>query len=140
MRHNKILDNTAVDQCGSCHDYQPENATGEWSGGHPIARRVHAVHFGSKLNYPLATVAYANGDPVKGRNWNITFPQDVRNCETCHPAGTTSGTWKTKASRLPCAGCHDSDAARAHMKLQTWDPTPADPWNGDEMESCKACH
>lgn len=140
MRHYKIFDNTAVDQCGSCHDYQAQNATGEWSGGHPISKRVHAVHFGSKLNYPLTTVAYANGDPVKGRNWNITFPQDVRNCETCHPIGTTSEAWKTKVSRLPCAGCHDSDAARAHMKVQTLDPTPADPWNGDEVESCTVCH
>jgi len=139
-RHYKILDNTAVDQCGACHDYQPRKGTVEWSGGHPISKRVHAVHFGSKLNYPLTTVAYANGDPVKGRHWNITFPQDIRNCETCHPAGTTSGTWKTEASRLACAGCHDSDAARAHMRIQTWDPTPANQWNGDEAESCKVCH
>ena len=139
-RHYKILDNTAVDQCGACHDYQPRKGTVEWSGGHPISKRSHAVHFGSKLNYPLTTVAYANGDPVKGRHWNITFPQDIRNCETCHPAGTTSGTWKTEASRLACAGCHDSDAAKAHMRVQTWDPTPASPWNGDEVESCKVCH
>jgi len=144
MRHYKIFDNMAVDQCGACHDLQPIKATGEWSGagveGHPISKRVHAVHFGSKLNYPLTTVAYFPGDPIKGRNWNITYPQAVRNCETCHPAGTTSGTWKTKVSRLACAGCHDSDAARAHMKVQTSDPTPADPWNGDEAESCKVCH
>ena len=139
-RHYKIFDNTAVDQCGACHDYQPRKGTVEWSGGHPISKRVHAVHFGSKLNYPLATVAYANGDPVKGRNWNITFPQDIRNCETCHPAGTTSGTWKTEPSRLACAGCHDSNAAKAHMRAQTWDSTPANQWNGDEAESCAVCH
>jgi len=139
-RHYKIFDNTAVDQCGACHDYQPRKATAEWSGGHPLSKRSHAVHFGSKLNYPLTTVSYLGGDPVKGRNWNIKFPQDVRNCETCHPAGTTSGTWKTEPNRLACAGCHDSDAARAHMRVQTWDPTPANQWNGDEVESCKVCH
>jgi len=139
-RHYKIFDNAAVDQCGACHDYQPRKVTVEWSGGNPLSRRVHAVHFGSKLNYPLTTVAYAPGDPVKGRNWKITFSQDVRNCETCHPVRTTSGTWKTEANRLACAGCHDSDAARAHMRAQTWDPTPANQWNGDEAESCKLCH
>jgi hypothetical protein len=37
-------------------------------------------------------------------------------------------------------GCHDSDPAKAHMKQQTWDPTPLDPWSGDEEESCQACH
>lgn len=142
LRHNKILDDTAVDQCGACHDGQSQDVSGEWVGGLQNAKRVHAVHFGSSLNYPLATVGYRSPgiDSIPGRNWNITFPQDVRNCETCHPAGTTSGTWKTAAARLPCSGCHDSQAAQAHMRLQTFDPTPATPWNGDELESCKVCH
>lgn len=138
-RHNKILDDTAIDQCGACHDYQTQTASGQWSGGHPIAKRIHAVHNGANLNFPIATVAYSGGDPVPGRFWDITFPQDVRNCESCHNE-KTSGSWKTEASRLPCWGCHDSDASRAHMKIQTYDPTPADPWSGDEEESCQTCH
>jgi len=137
-RHFKIFDNTAVDQCGGCHDYQNGHADGEWYGAKPIAKRVHAVHNGSKLHYPNLTVDY--NDPVKGRNWDIEFPQDVRNCETCHAPVTTSGSWKTEPARLPCMGCHDSEAATAHMKLQTFDPTPTSPWNGDEEESCQTCH
>jgi OmcA/MtrC family decaheme c-type cytochrome len=140
-RHNKILSDDALDQCGACHDQQPQTATGEtWSGANPIQRRVHAVHMGAFLNFPLTTVAYANGDPVPGRHWDITYPQDVRQCESCHPAGTTSGTWRTRPTRLACMGCHDSLDARAHVKLQAWDPTPADPWSGDEQESCQTCH
>lgn len=139
-RHNKIFSDDAVDQCGACHDYQPGSATGAWLGGHPISKRVHAVHFGSSLFTPLATVAYSNGDPVAGRNWDITFPQDVRNCQACHPDGTSSGTWAARPNRLACWGCHDGDAAKAHMALQTLDPTPANPWSGDEQESCQACH
>ena len=137
-RHHKIFDQTAIDQCGGCHDYQNRYATGDWSGGNPIARRVHAVHNGSALNYPVETVGH--DDTVAGRYWDITFPQDVRNCETCHETGTTSGSWATNPSRLPCSGCHDSDAAAAHIKLQTWDPTSDDPWSGDEEESCAVCH
>ena len=98
------------------------------------------MHNGANLTYPIATVAYSGGDPVAGRFWDITFPQDVRNCEACHVDGETSGSWKTEPSRLPCWGCHDNDAARAHMKIQTYDPTPADPWSGDEEESCATCH
>jgi OmcA/MtrC family decaheme c-type cytochrome len=139
-RHNKILSDFAIDQCGACHDYQTQTASGQWSGGHPIAKRVHAVHNGANLHFPLATVAYSGGDPVPGRNWEIHFPQDIRNCESCHVDGKTSGSWKTEPSRLPCWGCHDSDASRAHMKIQTFDPTPADPWSGDEEESCATCH
>ena len=138
-RHHKTFDETAIDGCGSCHDYQSGNATGPWYGGKPISKRVHAVHYGAHLNYPNTTVDY-RADPTVGRNWDIEFPQDIRNCETCHPATSTSGSWQMKAARTPCSGCHDSDAVQAHMKLNTWDPTPANPWNGDEEESCMTCH
>ena len=46
----------------------------------------------------------------------------------------------TNAARLPCKGCHDADSTETHMKLMTWDPTPTNPWSGDEEESCQACH
>ena len=78
-------------------------------------------------------------DTVAGRYWDITFPQDVRYCESCHN-DETSGSWMIEANRLACSGCHDSDEAATHITLQTYDPTPDDPWSGDEEESCKACH
>jgi hypothetical protein len=74
---------------------------------------------------------------------------DIRNCQSCHPGpyptatgppAKTSGTWMTNPNRLACMGCHDSDAATAHMDIQTHDPTPLAPFSGDEQESCKACH
>jgi hypothetical protein len=136
-RHYKIFADDAVDQCGACHDYQNGHDYGDWYGGKPINKRVHAVHYGSSLNYPNTTVMY--NDPHHGRNWDITFPQDVRHCEACH-TDATSGSWMTNAARLPCSGCHDSMDVQAHMLLQTWDPTPDDPWSGDEMESCQTCH
>ena len=139
-RHYKILDDTAVDQCGACHDYQNSNVIGSWGGAGAITRRVHAVHAGATLDFPLITVGYVNGDPVPGRNWDITFPEDLRNCQVCHPSGTSSGSWKTKPARLPCGGCHDSNEATAHMSVMTVDPTPANPFSGDEVESCKTCH
>ncbi len=147
-RHNKIFDDDALDQCGNCHDYQPQTfpgmsghpTNGTWSGSRPISKRVHAVHYGSSLNYPLKTVDYSGGDPIAGRNWDITYPQDVRNCETCHPDADSSGTWATEPGRLPCSGCHDDDDTAIHMKINTWDPTPSDPWSGDEQESCTVCH
>ncbi|MBK6684773.1 MAG: OmcA/MtrC family decaheme c-type cytochrome [Deltaproteobacteria bacterium] len=139
-RHNKLFGDNAVDQCGACHDNLSQNSVGNFTGAKSIVRRVHAVHFGNTLNYPLTTVGYSGGDPVPGRNWDIAFPMDVRNCQSCHPDGTTSGTWETKAARLPCGGCHDSDAATAHMSINTYDLTPADPFSGDEQESCRTCH
>ncbi|MBI2893733.1 MAG: OmcA/MtrC family decaheme c-type cytochrome [Deltaproteobacteria bacterium] len=158
MHTNKQLDDFGAETCGACHDYQPQYATSldpatgrvrwgssgpgslgsiGWTGAKPISRRVHAVHFGSSLSYPNATVDHSD-EPV-GRNWDITLPQDVRNCETCHPADT-SGTWLTNPGMIPCSGCHDSDAAMAHMQSMRFDSTPENPWSGDEEEACGACH
>ena len=139
-RHYKIFDDTAIDQCAACHDSRTRYPTDTvWNGGKEIGRRVHGIHNGSALNYPLATVEYSGGDPVHGRNWDITLPQDVRNCESCHGEGT-SGTWTSNPGRQVCRGCHDSDDAQAHYLLMTWDPTPTTPFNGDEVESCAVCH
>jgi hypothetical protein len=142
-RHNKLFNEQAVDQCGGCHDYlsaqNPLTTTAaSFGGGHPLSKRVHAVHNGSALNYPTITVAHEETSAF-GRNWDISYPMDIRNCESCH-SSATSGTWKTNPNRLACMGCHDSDDATAHMKIQTYDPTPLAPWSGDEKESCKSCH
>ncbi len=138
LRHHKIFDHTAPDQCGACHDQQVQTAPGDWSGAKAISRRVHGVHNGANLTYPNTTVGHADEYPT--RNWNIAYPQDVRNCETCHSATESSGSWKVKPSRNPCYGCHDDLAAQAHFKQMTFDPTPADPYSGDEIESCNTCH
>ncbi len=138
-RHNKQLGDDAISQCGACHDYQPQTADGaDWGGALPISKRIHAVHMGANLAYPTDTVGH--DDIIAGRNWEIQFPQDIRYCETCHPADSTSGSWATDANRLACGGCHDTDAAVAHMELQTVDPTPDAPFSGDEEESCAVCH
>lgn len=126
-------------------------------GTTPISRRVHGVHAGGTVRTngsPMINYPY---EVYNGENVTIAFPQDVRNCEKCHNS-TTSGTWKTKPSRVACLACHDSDAAYAHAALQTLDSTPAigttalvagstasatptsGPFNGDEIESCPVCH
>jgi hypothetical protein len=141
-RHNKVFNTQAVDQCAGCHNYKSGEtvAARTWTTGggtKPISKRVHAVHRGSALNYPVLTVDHE--DTTIGREWQITYPMDIRNCESCHSAAT-SGTWKTNPNRLACMGCHDSDAATAHMNLQVSDPTPTAPWSGDEKETCVVCH
>ncbi|MFH1605665.1 MAG: cytochrome C, partial [Pseudomonadota bacterium] len=143
VRHNKPFNAQAIDQCAGCHDYASNEtvAARTWTTGgstKPISKRVHAAHRGASLNYPVLTVDHE--DTTIGRNWQITFPMDIRNCESCHPAATVSGTWKTNPNRLACMGCHDTDAATAHMQAQVTDPTPTAPWSGDEKESCAACH
>lgn len=142
IRHNKVFNEQAVDQCAGCHNYMSREtvAARTWTTGggtKPISKRTHAVHRGANLKYPVLTVDHE--ESVIGRDWQITYPQDIRNCETCHTSAT-SGSWKTNPNRLACMGCHDTDQATAHMKAQVVDPTPSAPWSGDEKESCAACH
>ena len=147
-RHHKVFDATSIDQCGACHDYEPGGVVGSsWgSGARAIAKRVHGIHNAKNLHYPVVTIDHAD-DPVN-RFWDIEYPQDVRTCDqTCHVDGTgpndsitTNGAWFMRADRFACMGCHDSDAASAHMKSNVYDPTPADMWSGDEQEACRNCH
>jgi OmcA/MtrC family decaheme c-type cytochrome len=37
----------------------------------------------------------------------VVWPQDVRNCATCHENGTQSDNYKNNPSRAACGSCHD---------------------------------
>ena len=124
--------------CKNCHDYghQMVGKT-NWTnsqygfGVAPIVRRVHGLHNGRYLA--------KNNENGGGAFSEIIFPQDLRNCTKCH-SDAKNTTWNEKPSRLACFACHDSTDATTHGALMTWDPTPADPWNGDEVETCAICH
>ena len=83
------------------------------------------MHFGKYLEDPPEALA------------EIIFPQDVRNCTACH---TESDSWNENPSRIACLTCHDLPGTAVHASLQTLDPTPAYPYNGDEQEACVTCH
>jgi OmcA/MtrC family decaheme c-type cytochrome len=64
---------------------------------------------GSSL--PSVTARIANRIWHRGQ-WSdfstVVFPQDMRNCTTCHAKGATQAdSWKTKPSRVVCGACHD---------------------------------
>ncbi len=131
-----------TDICKNCHDYERQvagvvgwDATGGWNGfgAAPIVKKVHGVHYGSSLDYPEDLYPFA----LSTEYARVTFPMDVRNCEKCH---SETPDWKEDPSRLACLACHDSDDAANHARLMTYDPTPNDPWSGDEEESCPICH
>ncbi len=127
------------DICKSCHDYKRQiDGKQGWTqsnngfGAGPLARRVHGVHFGAYLDKPKevhATVDYSE----------VILPQDVRNCSKCHDP-KESANWKEAPSRVACLACHDKDSAITHASLNTIDPTAAEPYSGDEVETCAVCH
>jgi OmcA/MtrC family decaheme c-type cytochrome len=62
---------------------------------------IHRLHMGSNLSL--------TGYNFAGVKFNaITYPQDVRNCSTCHTGSTPqSGNYLTVPSVAACGACHD---------------------------------
>ena len=69
----------------------------------PIAAGVGGV-FAKPAGKPYQIIGYQNS--VNDFS-NVVWPQDVRNCTTCHKGGTQSDNWKNNPSRAACGSCHD---------------------------------
>jgi hypothetical protein len=86
----------------------------------------------------------------------ILFPQDIRNCTACHAstnaacsssapcgvgqscssAGTCVNTSWQVPSAMVCTSCHDTEAAFAHVAINTY----PNPQGGSAIETCGICH
>lgn len=129
-RHAVIFD---TDQCISCHDYSGNHASA-------ISNRVHAVHsantFGDMLNtQKMQTTDGGFDNTTIDVNWStnygtlinqVTYPQNINNCATCHNSGNTS--YRSVVHEVACLGCHGDNiytgAASNHM-LQSGGKYPA---------------
>jgi len=77
---------------------------------------IHKLHMGPYLVHEKYD--YADALPAK-----TTYPQDIRNCTSCHDGSSTPSrttktkdgdNWKTKPTALACGACHDGiDFAKA---------------------------
>lgn len=95
---------------------------------------IHKIHRGESLPSVEAGTPY---EIVGFRQSvvdfsDVVFPQDIRNCETCHTGGTQSHFFSTKPSRTACGSCHD-DVNFASGLNHGGGPQPTD-------GSCSACH
>ncbi len=66
---------------------------------------IHRIHRGEELSrQPYFVVGFRQSVHDYSE---VGFPQDLRNCATCHQGGTESDFWKTNPSRTGCGSCHD---------------------------------
>lgn len=74
--------------CASCHN---PTAIGDaaWDLGH----FVHTIHS-------------AQNDAVTGDYSDVTYPQAVTNCATCHKNAALGDNYKTNPTQSACTGCH----------------------------------
>lgn len=116
--------------CVTCHTDQTTDA----ESGNTVEFKVmiHRIHSGSQLPSVVAGTPYqivgrtSVADFSKG-----TWPQDTRNCTTCHSGGAQSDNYKNAPNTAACTSCHDNV-----------NPTTGDnhPGGIQDDTSCAACH
>lgn len=113
--------------CATCHDGQTTDPeTGE---SVRLSYMAHKIH--SSKDYTI--VGYRQG--VHGYD-EVTYPQDVRNCTTCHQ-GANADNYATKASIAACGSCHD-DVVFAQRELLPTERLHTAGVVDDTM--CTSCH
>ncbi len=128
-----------VGLCQTCHTDQ--NTDPESGNTVDLKVMVHRLHNGKNLpsvangKNPYYIVGFRQSVvDFSGSNW----PQDVRNCTTCHQKGAQADNWKNAPSRAACGSCHDSiDWETGKARFGARDHA-AGPQKDDK--SCKGCH
>jgi OmcA/MtrC family decaheme c-type cytochrome len=119
-----------VGYCVTCHSPQ----TTDVQSGNIVDFKVmvHKIHRGSNLPSVQAGKPYFIGSSSTDFS-NVSFPQEIRNCTTCHQPGTKNAdNWKTAPSAAACGSCHDD------VNFKTGDKHPGGPQANDT--ACKGCH
>lgn len=126
---------SATQECTICHNPTLTDGTSKQSVN--FATQIHSIHRGENLTNPyiLGTTNYQE----------VRFPGDLRDCGTCHLAGTymvenvgaqamvaTTGHYlpMTGPIAAACQGCHDDKSTASHALANTT----------VLGESCAACH
>jgi OmcA/MtrC family decaheme c-type cytochrome len=118
--------------CVLCHT--PQSVNPDTLNTADMKVFIHKLHMGSSLPSVQAGGQYFMVHRGSVNDFStIVFPQDARNCTTCHAAGTTQAdNWKTQPSREVCGSCHDNvnfATGLNHVNLPQVDDN-----------QCKNCH
>src|SRR6516165_7873109 len=134
--HNPLIGHggsrVKVELCIMCHTPQTINPDTQLTQDMKVL--IHKIHMGSSLPSVKAGTPYRIWHRGQWSDFStVVFPQDVRNCTTCHAsAATQADNWKTKPSAAVCGSCHDDvnfATGANHLNL----PQPDD-------KMCGNCH
>ncbi len=102
---------TDVTYCVTCHN--PSSIDGDtvneaWGGKVDMKVMIHKIHNGASLANGYSVIGF--GGAVHDYS-GVIFPQDVRNCSTCHDESDAdtpdASNWRLVANRETCGSCHD---------------------------------
>ncbi len=102
---------TDITYCVTCHNpfsIDGDTVSEPWDGTVDMTQMTHKIHYGEALSEGYFIVGF--GGSVIDYS-DVVFPQDVRNCGTCHDAADPNtpdaGNWLEVANRAACGSCHD---------------------------------
>jgi OmcA/MtrC family decaheme c-type cytochrome len=119
--------------CVTCHNpYTVQSAT---NTPFDMMFMAHQIHMGGNLAIPFpiwvpgtASQAGTMTYPFK----DVTYPQDMRNCLTCHNDSESGSAWKTAVTIANCTSCHDDTTFGG--------PNPTHKGGPATEDQCSACH
>ena len=91
--------------CVTCHNPFTEQAATNTS--FDMMFMTHQIHAAGKLAQPFPvwnSSSKTMGEPFE----EVTYPQDLRNCTTCHNDTAAGSSWKTQVTAYTCGSCHDT--------------------------------
>jgi len=148
-----VWDAVATETCNGCHDplalhggrrqntllcvtcHSPQSTDPDTGNTVDMKVMIHKIHMGENLpsvqaGTPYQIIGFRNS--VHDYS-HVLYPQDVRNCETCHrPESPEGNIWYTRPTRAACGSCHDDVVWETG---ENHDPGP-------QMDdaSCANCH
>jgi OmcA/MtrC family decaheme c-type cytochrome len=102
---------TDIDYCVTCHN--PSSIDGDtvnepWGGTVDMKAMIHKIHYGVNLTEGYFIIGF--GGSVNDYS-DVHFPQDVRNCTTCHEESDANtpqaSNWRLVQNVESCGTCHD---------------------------------
>lgn len=119
----------SMEVCVICHTQNLPDPNGPTADFRVM---IHKIHAGDVLPSVVAGAKYTIGTS----DWStVSFPSDVRRCQTCHEPNTgaaQANNWNTNPSRAACGSCHDNvdfASGKNHVNL----PQVSD-------NQCAQCH
>ena len=103
---------TDIDYCVTCHNpysIDGDTAAEPWGGTVDMTAMTHKIHYGENLTNGYFIVGF--GGRVIDYS-DVVFPQDVRNCTTCHEESDANtpqaSNWRLVQNVESCGSCHDN--------------------------------
>jgi OmcA/MtrC family decaheme c-type cytochrome len=133
--HNPLIGHggsrLTVEMCILCHT--PQTVNPDTGLTQDMRVLIHKIHMGSNLPTVKSGTPYRIWHRGAWSDFStVVFPQDVRNCTTCHTGAAQADNWKTNPSIAACGSCHDDvnfATGQNHVNLPVTDES-----------QCKNCH